>query len=203
MSSLSNGPSRYAANFHPLGSKRFVITSALGGSWMRRYRRARTIRQITRRFLDDGGRSISIEWLDSDDPVHWFDIAIRHDIGRYIEGSVRVESITVLAWLIGLSFISGSLIEREKARVSATGLRIIYYSLIFLFFPSSFFTRIQNTQIPCCSNKLIRRIPVFFPLTERWTGEEGRIISASFECRVIKNNWHGKCNDIASGSRIY
>lgn len=76
--------------------------------------------------------------------------------------------------------------------------RVTNYLLFANF--SFFYT---DTKYPAVRINWFVEFPFFFPLTERWTGEEGRIISASFECRVIKNNWHGKCNDIASGSRIY
>lgn len=194
-------------------TRRFVITPASGRCSSAVIGRAtRTIRCWG--FLDDPiADVVSIEWLDSDDPVHRFDIAIvATDPTRYraiSKDRAGGIDITVPAWLIGLSFISGSLhgdgtiaiCPGEKARASANyELRIVYYSLIFLpFFSLLFFFHTKYTRY---SNKLsLIRSNRFFPPYRR-LNRGGKDNFASFECRVIKNNWHGKCDDIAPGSRI-
>lgn len=190
-------------------TRRFVITPASGRCSSAVIGRAtRTIR--CRGFLDDPIDVVFIEWLDSDDPVHRFDIAIvATDPTRYraiSKDRAGGIDITVPAWLIGLSFISVSLhgdrtiaiCPGEKARASATSYEL-FANFSSLFF-SSFFFFIQNTpaiRINC--HWFVQT--VFFPPYRR-LNRGGKDNFASFECRVIKNNWHGKCDDIAPGSRI-
>lgn len=87
--------------------------------------------------------------------------------------------------------------KRERARRVTNCLLFANFSS--LFFSSFFFFHTKYTRY---SNKLslIRSNRFFSPY--RRLNRGGKDNFASFECRVIKNNWHGKCDDIAPGSRI-
>lgn len=146
----------------------------------------------------------------SGSPIRYRDRGHRSDaISGDIEGSRgwnRYNCAGVINWLVVYFRIVARWwndrdLSRRESESERDELRIVYYSLIFLaFFSLLFFFFIQNTpaiRINC--HWFVQT--VFFPPYRR-LNRGGKDNFASFECRVIKNNWHGKCDDIAPGSRI-
>lgn len=145
----------------------------------------------------------------SGSPIRYRDRGHRSDaISGDIEGSRgwnRYNCAGVINWLVVYFRIVARWwndrdLSRRESESERDELRIVYYSLIFLpFFSLLFFFHTKYTRY---SNKLslIRSNRFFSPY--RRLNRGGKDNFASFECRVIKNNWHGKCDDIAPGSRI-
>lgn len=145
----------------------------------------------------------------SGSPIRYRDRGHRSDaISGDIEGSCgwnRYNCAGVINWLVVYFRIVARRwndrdLSRRESESERDELRIVYYSLIFLPFFLFFFFFIQNTpaiRINC--HWFVQT--VFFPPYRR-LNRGGKDNFASFECRVIKNNWHGKCDDIAPGSRI-